>query len=144
MAVKMEQIRVGAVFRFAKAARRVTAIREVTESGFTVDWAYADGKARAGRTGGSQWCHYFRADALEEMSPDGEGLLTLVSGRQVASTTSPVQVTLSTGCPAKWAFVDLQTADVWVHQDRGFKRASPEVLKELVAVASRATEKERL
>lgn len=138
MAIKIEQIQVGRVFRFAKANRRVVGIRGVGSRGFTVDWAYADGKQRGGKAGGSQWCHYFRADAIEELHNDEGGTRTLVTGRVIAASAEPVQVGLPTKCPSKWCFVDLETADVWVHEGGRLVRAPAEALDELAAAVAKA------
>ncbi|MEI2697009.1 MAG: hypothetical protein V9E94_01225 [Microthrixaceae bacterium] len=36
-----------------------------------------------------------------------------------------VAVSLQTRCPAKWAFVDLETGEIWIHdKTHGFVRAS--------------------
>lgn len=138
MAISIEDIKVGRVFRFDKANRRVVGIREVSRRGFTVDWAYADGKRRGGRTGGSQWCHYFRSNAIEELPDDVGGTRTLVTGRSVAALAEPVQVALTTKCPSKWCFVDLETADIWGHQDGKLVRASAEAVDELAEAVSKA------
>lgn len=69
MAVAIELIQPGAVFRFKTAARRVTSLSEPLGSGFNVRWEYADGKKRGGRSGGSQWVYYFKAEAIEQI-PD--------------------------------------------------------------------------
>ena len=138
MAISVEQIKVGAVFKFAKANRRVVGIGEVGERGFNVEWAYADGKSRGGRIGGSQWCHYFKSDAIEELPADECGVRTLLSGRQVASEAEPREVSVSTKCPSKWAMVDLETGDVWVAGAGALKRAPDEVIEELSLVAAKA------
>lgn len=67
MAVPIEQILPGAVFRFKTADRRVVSLSEPVGSGFDVLWEYADGKKRGGRLGGRQWVYYFRSDAIEQV-----------------------------------------------------------------------------
>ncbi len=138
MPITLEQIKVGAVFKFAKANRRVVGISGVGSRGFNVEWAYADGKARGGRAGGSQWCHYFRSGAIEELPADGGGVRTLLSGRQVPCEAEPRQVSISSKCPSKWAMVDLETGDVWVPEGESLKRAPAEVVKELSLVTAKA------
>lgn len=54
MPIAMEQVKVGAVFRFAKVDRRVVGLKGVGERGFTVQLAYADGKPRGTKTGGER------------------------------------------------------------------------------------------
>jgi hypothetical protein len=137
MAITLEQIKVGAVFRFAKATRRVTGISGIGSRGFTVDWAYADGMARGGRTGGSQWCHYFRSEAIEELPADAGGVRTLLSGRQVPCEAEPQLVSVSSKCPSKWAMVDLETGDVWVSEAGSLKRAPAGVIQELSLVVAK-------
>jgi hypothetical protein len=53
-------------------------------------------------------------------------------------------MTIDSKCPRKWAFVDLETGDVWVHKSRHpklrkshytFYRADKEAIRALVAVA---------
>jgi len=136
----MEQIKVGAVFRFAKADRRVVGIKGLGERGFTVQWAYEDGKPRGAKTGGEQWCHYFRSDAISELPQDGSGVRTLLSGRQVACEAVEKQISVSTKCPRKWALVDLETGDVWVSVADTLMRAPEVVLNELAVVAEREKE----
>lgn len=67
MAVAIEQIQPGAVFRFKTANRRVTSLSSPLGAGFNVNWEYADGKKRGGRLSGSQWVHYFKANAIEQI-----------------------------------------------------------------------------
>lgn len=130
MAVSIERIKPGAVFRFKTAARRVVSVSERRGSGFMVDWEYADGQRRGGRIGGSQWVHYFRSDAIEEI-PDplsgGEFRRLKPSGRQVPCLKNEVDISLTTRCPAKWLMVDLETGELWQHDGVSFERAkSPE------------------
>jgi hypothetical protein len=43
---------------------------------------------------------------------------TLINGQVVPEEAKPVQMTIETKCPQKWAFVDMETGDVWVHKTR--------------------------
>lgn len=38
---------------------------------------------------------------------------------------------IRTHCPAKWAFVDRETGDVWGHTGDDFRRMTPTELREL-------------
>ncbi len=140
MSVSIEQIKPGAVFRFKTAPRRVTSLSKPLGTGFNVNWEYADGRKRGGRLTGSQWVHYFKSDAMEQI-PDPAAAVetrTLRSGREVPSLAESVAVTLSTHCPAKWAVVDLETGELWGHDGAQFKRLSSVEAAEVVAVAARA------
>lgn len=122
MAVEIGQIKPGAVFRFKTAARRVTSLSKPLGAGFDVNWEYADGKKRGGRLTGSQWVHYFKADAIEQI-PDpvaAGGVRRLRSGREVPSLAGTVNITMTTHCPAKWAIVDLETGELWGHDGTKF------------------------
>lgn len=139
MAVQLEQIKVGAVFVFKHGARRVVSTSRVSERGFTVHWEYADGKARGGRLGGEQWCHYFRKDAIEEAPADAAGATrTLKTGRVVVAETAARTISITSRCPAKWAMVDLETGDVWADHGGALKRASDDVMKDLAVVVGLA------
>lgn len=135
MSVAIEQIKQGAVFRFKTAARRVTGV-----NAGNVTWEYADGQKRGGRRAGTQWIHYFKSDAIEQI-PDPAAAVenrTLRSGREVPSLAGAVAVTLNTHCPAKWAVVDLETGELWGHDGMHFKRLSSSEAAEVVAVATQA------
>jgi hypothetical protein len=139
MAVAIEQIKPGAVFRFKTAPRRVTGFGKQMGTGFNVKWEYADGKKRGGRLTGSMWVHYFRANAIEQI-PDPAAAGTtrrLVSGREVPSLEDVVEITLNTHCPAKWAFVDLETGKLWGHDGTQFKRLSSAEAAEVEALAKK-------
>lgn len=43
---------------------------------------------------------------------------TLVDGKRVMESTQSVQMTIDSKCPKKWAFVDMETGDIWVHKSR--------------------------
>lgn len=144
MAVGIERIKPGAAFQFATAVRRVTSIGAQVGSGFMVNWEYADGRKRGGKLSGSQWVHYFRKDAIEELPDAGSSapMRTLrPNGRMVPCLSEPTAVTLNTACPAKWVMVDLETGDLWGHNGTSFKRADPVMVAELVAVASAAVDR---
>jgi len=36
----------------------------------------------------------------------------------VAEVSKSVQMTIDSKCPKKWAFVDMETGDIWVHRSR--------------------------
>lgn len=141
MSVSIEQIQPGAVFQFKTAPRRVTSLGKPVGRGFDVNWEYADGKKRGGRLSGSQWVHYFRSGAIEQI-PDpaisGRPRQILPSGRTVPSLADTVDITLKTHCPAKWAMVDIETGDMWGHDGSQFRRLSPAESAEVAAVASQA------
>jgi hypothetical protein len=71
MAVTIDQIKPGAVFQFKAGPRRVIGFSKPVGLGFNsrVRWEYADGKKRGGRLTGTQFVHYFRANAVEQI-PD--------------------------------------------------------------------------
>lgn len=49
----------------------------------------------------------------------------LRDGRTVSELPQSVAVSLQTRCPGKWAFVDLETGQIWIHdQQHGFVRAT--------------------
>ncbi len=123
MAVAIEQIQPGAVFRFKAANRRVVGLGGARGRGYDVQWEYADGKKRSGKLGGSQWVHYFRADAIEQILDPSvfEMNRKLLSGREVPSLVGTVRISIDTHCPAKWAFVDMQTGQMWGHDGSQFK-----------------------
>ena len=43
---------------------------------------------------------------------------TLKNGQKVAEANKSVRMTIDSKCPKKWAFVDMETGDVWVHKSR--------------------------
>jgi hypothetical protein len=139
MAVAIEQIKPGAVFRFKNGPRRVAGFGKQMGTGFNVRWEYADGKKRGGRLAGSMWVHYFRANAIEQIPDPAVAGTTrrLASGREVASLEDMVAITLNTHCPAKWAFVDLETGKLWRHDGTQFKRLSSAEAKEVEALAKK-------
>ncbi|MBK6616553.1 hypothetical protein [Ottowia sp.] len=137
MAIRVDQIKVGACFTFKVATRRVTGLSGQTARGFNVHWEYADGKKRGGRLSGEQWCHYFAKEALQEVPSEDEGTRTLLSGRVVVSKKDITAVSIRTHCVAKWAFVDLETGDTWAHDGSGLVRASEHVQADLKAALQR-------
>ena len=42
----------------------------------------------------------------------------LFNDRKVAEAPKSVPMTIDSKCPRKWAFVDLETGDIWVHKSR--------------------------
>lgn len=141
MTVKIEAVQIGSVFEFGGGPRRVVGLHPPVGSGFGVIWEYADGKKRAGRLGGEQWVHYFRREAVREI-PDRwraeVGYVELqISGRKVPACREPVSVTLNTKAPAKWAFVDQETGEIWSHDGKDFRRLTPEEIRELAELLER-------
>lgn len=143
MSVPIERVRPGALFRFRSGPRRVTAVGPRIGSGFTVEWEYADGKAREGRTTGSLWVHYFCQEAIEEIRGGITSLgpsRTLRSGRAVLNHQEEVHIRLSTRCPGKWAFADLETGELWGHDGKQFVRLNAEDAASLAMLANQAPE----
>lgn len=139
MAVPIETIRPGAVFRFKTGLRRVIRIKPAgPESipGFMVDWEYADDQPHR-RSRGSLWAETFRLQAIEPV-PDhdqaGEQRQLLPSRRTVHCLPEPVEIILRTRCPAKWRLVDLETGDLWGHDGQHFVRLSDEQTGEVADV----------
>lgn len=118
MTVSRDQVRPGAVFLFKTAARRVI---QMTPLGnwFRVDWEYADGQKRGGRLTGSMWGPYFLKEAIEEIPDPGVG-------------EREVEIVVRTQHPHKWAFVDLETGDLWGHDGNEFKRLDAEKTETLI------------
>ena len=46
----------------------------------------------------------------------------LKNGEKVADAPKSVQMTIDSKCPKKWAFVDMETGDIWVHKSRSKKK----------------------
>jgi hypothetical protein len=141
MSVKIEAVQIGSVFEFPGGPRRVVGLHPPVGHGFGVIWEYADGKKRAGRLGGEQWVHYFRRQAIREI-PDRwrteVGYVELQgSGRKVPACREPVSITLSTKAPAKWAFVDQESGEIWTHDGQDFRRMTPEEMRELAELVGR-------
>lgn len=139
MAVALEELVAGAVFRFKAGARRIVGRRNETDRGYMVEWAYADGKPRRGKTSGSQWCHYFRREAIERI-PAGEDAAETVQllpdRRTVAKLAEPVTINITTRKPSRWAFVDLETGDVWAHTGEKFAHMSAQQCEDVAHVVS--------
>lgn len=53
---------------------------------------------------------------------------TLKNGKQVEVLPTPVKIEILTKCPKKWAFVDLETGQVWQHCCVDQLRQSDELL----------------
>ena len=118
MTVQAVSLKVGACFRFKTAVRRITRI-EKSE----IHWEYADRKRRAGRLGGVQWLEYFRSEAIEEV-PDPimqSERITLRTGETVPVLNESVSIVLETNAPRRWAFVDLESGEVWSHDGNRFE-----------------------
>ena len=146
MPVSIEQIRPGAVLRFKTAARRVTSLSKPLGSGFNVNWEYADRLPRGGKRTGSQWVHYFRADAIEEIPDPGavtEQRKLIPPQRVVGCQPAPVTITLETRCPDKYAIVDLETGELWGHTGDTFRRLSEAESADVAYVAGLASGAQR-
>lgn len=144
MSVKLEAVQVGSVFEFPAGPRRVVKLGSPIggdfNRGFNVCWEYADGQKRAGRLEGELWIHYFRRQAVREI-PDqwreeAPSVELLGSGRVVPACREPVSIELHTRAPAKWAFVDQETGEIWTHDGSNFRRMSPDEIRELDALVS--------
>ncbi|ELK3536738.1 hypothetical protein ACQ1XD_004667 [Pseudomonas aeruginosa] len=133
MAVPIDSIQVGRVFDFPGGARRVVKLSPPLGTGFNVEWEYADGQKRQGKHGGSQWVHYFRRAAKRELVVDGPGGQTraLRTSEVVPVLDAAIDVSIHTTCPRKWAFVDLETGEVWKHDGQAFIRASTDEVKSI-------------
>lgn len=145
MSVSIEQILPGAVFRFKAAARRITSLGKPAGRGFNVNWEYADGKKRGGRLTGSQWVHYFRSDAIEQIPDPAQAVemrkLKVPSGRTVTGIADNVTISLTTHCPQKWAIVDMETGQLWGHDGQQFRLLSPDEAQDVAHVANQAARK---
>ena len=42
----------------------------------------------------------------------------LYNDQRVAEAPKSVPMTIDSKCPRKWAFVDMETGDIWVHKSR--------------------------
>lgn len=139
MAVSFDQLVPGAVFRFKTGLRRITRVRPYSDR-FMVDWEYADGQPRQ-RRGGSVWGPNFRREAIE-MVPDPsmhcESRQLLPSRRTVACLPQPVEIKLTTRCPAKWVMVDMESGELWGHDGHHYHRLSEPLIGEVVDVARMA------
>ena len=140
MSVQIESVKVGRVFEFRSGPRRVVKLHPPLGHGFGVVWEYADGKKRAGRLGGEQWVHYFRRQAIREIPDEWRADVGYVelrgSGRRVPALREPVDVSLRTKAPAKWAFVDQETGEIWSHDGKDFRRMTPAEVQELSDLVS--------
>lgn len=61
-----------------------------------------------------------------------------LTGRTLVELAAPISLSLHTKVPSKWACVDLETGEVWSGSEKGFVRASAEVLAELKGFVARA------
>lgn len=142
MSVPIEQITPGAVFRFKAGLRRVKKLRDHAGTGFMVDYELVDGQPRRRQTG-SQWVHYFRKEAIEQVpdpSAAGEQRQLLPSRRTVPCLDAPVDITLKTRCPAKWAMVDMETGELWGHDGQRFHRLTAMQSGEVAEIARMSAE----
>lgn len=48
----------------------------------------------------------------------------LKNEQTVAEAPVSIKMTIDSKCPKKWAFVDMETGDVWVHKSRFSSRAN--------------------
>lgn len=61
----------------------------------------------------------------------------LRNGSTVPELDVPVNLTITTSSPAKWAFVDLETGSVWVDPEaRAYREASTEIRQAVSAAAA--------
>lgn len=67
----------------------------------------------------------------------------LIGGQEVPESRESVPITITSKCPQKWAFVDMETGDIWVHYSRTpqarqysglFNAVDPEAIKSLKAI----------
>lgn len=49
----------------------------------------------------------------------------LKNGEMVKDAPKSVKMTIDSKCPKKWAFVDMETGDIWVHRSRQNQRVLP-------------------
>ena len=63
---------------------------------------------------------------------------TLRSGREVKELERLTELALQTHCPDKWVSIDLETGDIWVGSDTGWKRAAGDVQREVRDLLSRS------
>lgn len=56
---------------------------------------------------------------------------TLRSGRVVKEIDGLAALTLQTHCPEKWVSIDLETGELWMGTEAGWKRATPDVNQEV-------------
>lgn len=42
----------------------------------------------------------------------------LLNKQRVAESPERIAMTIDSKCPKKWAFVDMETGDIWVHNSR--------------------------
>lgn len=45
-----------------------------------------------------------------------------MDGSKVKHLDKKVKLTIDTKCPQKWAFVDMETGEIWVHKTRFFQK----------------------
>lgn len=140
MSVPIDLIRPGAVFRFRASLRRVKRLQAPSSDGCMVHWEYADNIPRRVNFG-SLWLQSFRTQAIE-LVPDpslaGEQRQLLPSRRTIACLEHPVEIKLTTRCPAKWAMVDMETGELWGHDGQHFQRMTAAQAGEIADIARMA------
>lgn len=63
---------------------------------------------------------------------------TSLGGRKLVELPAPMELPINTKVPSKWAFVDLETGEVFAGSEKGLVRASSEFLAELKPVVAKA------
>ena len=58
-------------------------------------------------------------------APNIKNKRKLMSGRTVEEEAKELQMTISSKCPSKWLFVDLETGDIWHHREGFLKGEYP-------------------
>lgn len=61
-----------------------------------------------------------------------------LSGRRLVELPAPMDLSVNTKVPSKWAFVDLETGEVFAGSEQGLVRASSALLAELKPVVAKA------
>lgn len=61
----------------------------------------------------------------------------LKSGRAVPELPEVVDLRLTTRCPSKWVSVDLETGDIWVGSQTGWRRAGAEEQSDAAALLTK-------
>lgn len=66
----------------------------------------------------------------------------LLSNRLIPELVETKKLEINTHCPEKWVSFDLETGELWVGSDKGWKKVTKAVNKEVVAIVKRLLEKE--
>ena len=73
------------------------------------------------------------------------------NGQTVTELPKQIDIKINTKCPQKWAFVDMETGDIWVHRSRykkhknsayAFYEADPKALRALDNIMTEVKVKE--